>query len=561
MISFKDVSIRYRDDSPEVLRGVNLEIPDGQLVLVAGRTGSGKSTLLGAINGHVPHFTGGFVSGKVEVEGYSTALYRPRDLAHVVGVVGQDPLAGFVTDTVEEELAYTMEQLGVDPMVMRTRVEETLDILGLAGERNRALSTLSGGQQQRVAIGSVLATGVRVLVLDEPTSALDPVSSEEVLAALLRLVHDLGLTVMVAEHRLERVAGYADQMILVEKGLVTADGTAAMMTTSQLIPPVVELGRVAGFPQVPLSVRQARGMAGELTTALAGIDPAGFARVPPAQGKSSVRVAQGVKAEIEPTSSQVVVSKMTVAYPNIVAVNSVSLTMPSAQISVIMGRNGSGKSSLLWALTGVQPITAGRFSVGEVALEGLASSQVRRYIRLVPHHANDLLFLPSVAEECATADRDADEEGLCQRILEALAPRIDLTSHPSDLSQGQKLALVLAIQLTASPQVILLDEPTRGLDYPAKATLAQILKEMAMEGRSVGLVTHDVEFAAEVADQILVMASGDIIAAGSPTQVLGSSALFAPQVAKVLYPEPWLTPYQVAQALKGRNTSTPAGES
>jgi energy-coupling factor transport system ATP-binding protein len=240
-----------------------------------------------------------------------------------------------------------------------------------------------------------------------------------------------------------------------------------------------------------------------------------------------------------------------VSYGRTVAVNDVSLTLARGEITVIMGRNGSGKSSLLWALTGVQKLDSGRFSVDGVPLEGASPKKVRDYVRLVPQNANDLLFLASVKEECEAADEDSGQSGLCEQILEALAPHIDLDSHPSDLSEGQKLSLVLAIQLTSRPRVILLDEPTRGLDYPAKATLAQLLKEMAHQGRTVAVVTHDVEFAAEVADVVTVMAAGEIIQTGSPAEVLGSSALFAPQVAKVLYPEEWLTPYQVSQGLQG----------
>src|SRR5258708_5804297 len=186
-----------------------MRIEEGELCLAIGHTGSGKSTLLGAVNGLVPYFTGGTMTGRVTVDGRDTARYRPRELADVVGVVGQDPLAGFVTDTVEEELAYTMEQLAIDPAAMRARLEETLDLLGLADLRHRALHTLSGGQQQRVAIGAALTAHPRVLVLDEPTSALDPTSAEDVLAAITRLVHDLGVTVVLAEHRLERVLPYA----------------------------------------------------------------------------------------------------------------------------------------------------------------------------------------------------------------------------------------------------------------------------------------------------------------------------------------------------------------
>ena len=196
-----------------VLRDVDLRVDEGELALVVGRTGSGKSTLLGAMCGRVPHFTGGTLTGHVRLHGRDTRDHRPRDLADLVGVVGQDPLAGFVTDTVEEELAYGMEQLGLPAATMRKRVEETLDLLGIAELRDVPLRELSGGQQQRVAIGSVLTAHPRVLVLDEPTSALDPTGAEEVLATITRLVHDLAVTVVVAEHRVERVLHYADTVV------------------------------------------------------------------------------------------------------------------------------------------------------------------------------------------------------------------------------------------------------------------------------------------------------------------------------------------------------------
>src|SRR6185437_8765380 len=207
------VTVSYPDASSPVLRNVTLTVEEGELALVVGRTGVGKSTLLGAVNGLVPHFTGGTLAGRVVIDGRETRTHKPRDLADVVGVVGQDPLAGFVTDTVEEELAYAMEQLAIPADVMRKRVEETLDLLGIAELRDRPLHELSGGQQQRVAIGSVLTAHPRILVLDEPTSALDPTAAEEVLAAVTRLVHDLGVTVLLAEHRLERVVQYADRVV------------------------------------------------------------------------------------------------------------------------------------------------------------------------------------------------------------------------------------------------------------------------------------------------------------------------------------------------------------
>ncbi|MEO6143932.1 MAG: ABC transporter ATP-binding protein, partial [Dermatophilaceae bacterium] len=231
------MSITYPTAQRTVLTAADLAVDEGELCLVVGPTGSGKSTLLGAVNGLVPHFTGGTLQGSVRVLGRDTREHRPRDLADIVGVVGQNPLAGFVTDTVEEELAYGMEQLALAPDVMRKRVEETLDLLGLADLRHRPLRDLSGGQQQRVAIGSVLTTHPRVLVLDEPTSALDPTAAEDVLAAITRLVHDLGVTVLLAEHRIERVLQYADRLVHISPdGRVESGPPAELMVTSSVAP-------------------------------------------------------------------------------------------------------------------------------------------------------------------------------------------------------------------------------------------------------------------------------------------------------------------------------------
>ena len=218
MIQLHDVELAYEDRT--VLDHVDLTVEDGEFLLLAGPTGAGKSTLLGVVSGLVPAYSGGLLRGDVTLDGESILHLPARERADRIGFVGQNPAAWFVTDTVEEELAYGMEQLGFSPATMRRRVEETLDLLGIADLRHRDLRTLSGGQQQRVAIGSVLTVHPRTLVLDEPTSALDPTAAEEVLATLTRLVHDLGVSVLVAEHRIERVVPFADRMVLLR-----GDGT------------------------------------------------------------------------------------------------------------------------------------------------------------------------------------------------------------------------------------------------------------------------------------------------------------------------------------------------
>ncbi len=560
-IVLESVSVVPAGAEAPVLRGVDLVVEEGELALVVGRTGSGKSTLLGAMCGRVPHFTGGTLHGRVLVHGRDTREHRPRDLADLVGVVGQDPLAGFVTDTVEEELAYGMEQLGLPAATMRKRVEETLDVLGIPELRRAALRELSGGQQQRVAIGSVLTAHPRVILLDEPTSALDPTGAEEVLATITRLVHDLAVTVVVAEHRVERVLHYADRVVHVAPdGTVTAGSPSAAMETSDIAPPVVELGRWAGWSPLPLSVRDARRAARDLRTRLApGDDPDPEpAPDPDADPDPDPANNRHIRRKMSGQTPALQASGVVVRHPgDVVAVAGVDLDLHAGEVTALMGRNGSGKSSLLWALQGSGGVAAGRVRVGGPTGEpvdpaGLGPAERRARVGLVPQSATDLLYLETVGAECEQADHESTvPAGTCAALLARLAPDVPADRHPRDLSEGQKLALVLAVQLTADPPVLLLDEPTRGLDYTAKAVLATTLRDLAARGRAVAVATHDVEFVAESADRVVVMAAGEVVADGPTAEVVVSSPAFAPQVAKVLAPGPWLTVADVRAAAAG----------
>ena len=564
-VVFDNVTIRYAGSPRPALRAASFVLEEGELVVVTGRTGSGKTTLLGAVSGTVPHFTGGNLSGRVTVCGRDTRTHRPRDLAGIVGVVRQDPLAGFVTDTVEEELAYTLEQLALDPPAMRRRVEEVLDLLGIADLRDAPLRDLSGGQQQRVAIGSVLTASPRLLVLDEPTSALDPTGAEEVLATLSRLVHDLGLTVVLSEHRLERIVGTADRVIVVADDGTVSDGHPRdVMATAPLAPPVVHLGRWAGWQPLPLTVRDARRAAASLRADLSADLGADLSARPEATDASSghdTLAPSGnpprVVATRLPTKALDRVSAvgLDVTHGTVAAVRGVDLSLRDGEVAVLMGRNGSGKSSLLWALHGTGSRSNGEVTVltgsGGWIDPATESPRVRRsHIGLVPQNAPDLLYLDSVRAECRQADHEAGAvPGTTRGTLDRLAPGIPDHHHPRDLSEGQQLALVLAIQLAAAPGAVLLDEPTRGLDYPAKAVLGGVLRDLAASGRAVAVATHDVEFAATVADRVVVMSEGRVVADGPAVDVLCDSPAFAPQVAKVLAPARLLRLDQVQAAV------------
>jgi energy-coupling factor transport system ATP-binding protein len=571
VVVLDDVTIRYAASPRPALRSASVVVEEGELALLVGRTGSGKSTLLGAISGRVPHFTGGHLSGRVTVAGLDTRTHRPRDLAGIVGVVAQDPLAGFVTDTVEEELAYTLEQLAVDPPTMRRRVEEVLDLMGIAELRDAPLRDLSGGEQQRVAIGAVLTAGPRLLVLDEPTSALDPVGAQDVLATVTRLVHDLGLTVVMSEHRLERVAGLADTVLAVaDDGTVRQGEPRSVFADLALAPPVVELGRVAGWEPLPLTVREARraatGLRDELATSVA-LRPE--TATPPTDLADGTHQDDSPTAGLTATASTHATSRalrgtgVTVRHGEVDAVRGIDLGLAGGEVVALMGRNGSGKSSLLWALHGSGPRTGGEVLVttpdgSHTDPADAAPRTRRRLVGLVPQSAPDLLYLDTVDAECAQSDHEsAATTGTTRALLDRLAPGIPGAQHPRDLSEGQQLALVLAIQLATTPPVLLLDEPTRGLDHPGKDALATLLADLAADGHAVALATHDVEFAATVADRVVVLSRGHVVTDGAAREVLTESPEFAPQVAAVLAPVPLLTVPEVVAALGSRE---PAGE-
>ncbi|KOG54455.1 hypothetical protein ADK75_13905 [Streptomyces virginiae] len=618
MIRFEQVSVTYEGAAGPSLRDVDLEIPEGELTLLVGPSGVGKSTLLGAVSGLVPHFTGGTLRGRVTVAGRDTRTHKPRELADVVGTVGQDPLAHFVTDTVEDELAYGMESLGLPPAVMRRRVEETLDLLGLNELRDRPIATLSGGQQQRVAIGSVLTPHPKVLVLDEPTSALDPAAAEEVLAVLQRLVHDLGTTVLMAEHRLERVVQYADRVLLLPSpGAAPVIGSPAeIMAVSPVHPPVVALGRLAGWSPLPLSIRDARRRSAPLLTRLSpasspapsnpsghpsptaspaaepahpaasqGSTPDPAPRTPAALhlpaspafeargsgGGAPVAGAPGLLARLlrrgRPTpdpardtapapapgsgDSPAEVHRVTVRRGRVQALHDVTLTVAPGETVALMGRNGAGKSTLLSTLVGTVAPTTGEVTVGGRTPHRTPPPEMVRRVGLVPQEPRDLLYADTVAAECAAADSDAAAApGTCRALVSALLPDVPDDIHPRDLSEGQRLALALALVLTGRPALLLLDEPTRGLDYAAKVRLIEILRGLAAEGHAIVLATHDVELAAELAHRVVILAGGEVVADGPTAEVVVSSPAFAPQVAKILAPGHWLTVTQVAEALE-----------
>jgi energy-coupling factor transport system ATP-binding protein len=425
-----------------------------------------------------------------------------------------------------------METLNLPPDVMRKRVEEVLDLLSLSPLRDRAIATLSGGEQQRVAIGSALVAHPKVLVLDEPTSALDPIAAEEVLSILHRLVHDLSLTVVIAEHKLERVIQFADRIVHINGVGVAQVGTPEeILMHSPIAPPIVHLARALGLKEIGVSVRDMRRMTAE------------------------IRDKEYVPSDVitaRPGVPIITVKNLSVTYDGKAALKSVSSTFASNEIVAIMGRNGAGKSSLLKSLAGISKVSSGTVDVTGSNPQNLKGKERRTSIGFIPQEPSDLLYGQSVHIECEQSDKDNQiPSGTTAQILQQLVPGVSATTHPRDLSEGQRLGLALSIVLSSNPAVLILDEPTRGLDYQAKTELTKILIEFARAtNKCVVLATHDVELVAELATRVLFLADGDIVADGSTLDVLLSSPAFAPQVSKVMSPQPWLKVSDVVAAIE-----------
>lgn len=516
--SLRNVSYWYPNAPGPVLSGVDWEIARGEFIALSGPSGSGKSTLLRCLNGLVPHFSGGRFAGEAIIDGKDTREFGPRGMASSVGFVFQDPEAQAVASIVEDDIAFGLEQAAIPRSLMRKRVEEALDLLGIAALRRRQIATLSGGERQRVAIASAMVMQPEMLVLDEPTSQLDPWGAEEVLSALHRLNQDLGITIVLAEHRLERVGSYADRLrVLVPNGEVF-DGTPAEALRRMPVrdlPPIARLALTLEWPEIPLTIKDARRHVPRL----------------PAEPLAAILI---------PSAPPIVeLERVTVERSRTPVLRDVSLSVRPGELVAIMGRNGSGKTTLLRSMLGLIPVSSGRIVVAERDAAGLAPEQLAGIAGYLPQDPARLLFAETVRDELAfTLAHRPKSVGWPARSPEELLARLDLTRlagrHPRDISVGERERTALAAVLVAAPRLLLLDEPTRGMDGERKAALAAILEEERAGGAAIVMATHDVELVAELATRVILIAEGEVIADGRPQEVLAGSLSFSTQINKLM---------------------------
>ena len=532
MIRIENLSFHYADAPRPALDDVSLKIEDGEFVLITGPSGGGKSTLCRCLNGLVPHFYGGRMRGKVEVQGLDVARHATKELATKVGMVFQDPENQITATDVEREIAFGMENLGFPRALMARRLEESLDTLGIAALRHRPIHELSGGEKQKIAIASVLALHPSILVFDEPTSELDPKGAEDVLTTMRQLNEELGITVVLVEQRMDRVMHLVDRMIVLDGGRVVADAPPRELAARQEVeglgvglPPIVRLAqRVRGVGthgnSIPLTVKEGRMMLGDI-----------FSKAKP------VPAHQDEEARGRPI---IEVKNLWYAYPNqIIALKGVDLTISEGEFVAIMGRNASGKTTLAKNLNALLKPTKGKVRVGGVDTRDVTTAQLARKVGYLFQNPNDHLFAETVEEEIAFTLNNLGLGGHeAKAMIDGMLDFLNLTryrrEYPRSLSGGERQRVALASVLVSEPQVVILDEPTRGLEYRAKTELMTLLQDYKGKGKTVILITHDVEMVAEHADRVVLMSEGKVVVDGNKRQALSQALLFSPQVNRLV---------------------------
>ena len=510
-------SYRYPEAARASLRELTLELEPGTFTVLAGVSGSGKSTLLRALCGLVPHFHGGEASGELSVGGLDVRDHGPGELASVCGTVFQEPESQVVMSGVRAELELPLEHRGEPAASVARAVEETALGLGVAHLLDRRTDTLSGGELQRVAIAAAMVHDPPVLLLDEPTSQLDPVAGDELVWQLRRLNEDWGTAVVVAEHRLERCLPAADRVIAMVDGEIACDAPPAEFlgwaseTRPALATPAARLFSLAGLRPLPASVKQAH--AG---LRAAGITPErpGRATEPaesaPKRGARENGARRWWRRGADGPAPALALRDLWFEVEDGPAIlRGISLELRPGERVALMGRNGAGKSTLLRLAKGLAEPTRGRVErTGDVAL---------------------LLQNPG---DFLVHDHAVDDAGVAGVASAGLAGRED--ANPRDLSGGERQRLALEVVLAGEPSaVVLLDEPTRGMDRIRKDELAGRTGELAEAGAAVMVATHDTEFAASLADRIVLLGQGVVIADGSPHDVLAGGRHFSTEVARV----------------------------
>ena len=514
----KDLTFSYASaKGKHSLENVSLSIDQGEFLVLCGKSGSGKSTLLRQLKTVLT--PNGKRTGEILFRGVPLKQVSDREQSEKIGFVMQNPDDQIVTDKVWHELAFGLESLGCDQKTMRGRVAEMACYFGIQDWFHRDVATLSGGQKQLLNLASIMAMQPEVLILDEPTSQLDPIAASDFLNTVRKINTELGTTVIITEHRLEDIFPYADRAVVMEKGRVIADdtpGKVGQLLFEQANPmfaamptPVRVYYGAGGTGESPLTVRQGRSW---------------LSRRFPNRPEKDAIAAPPLPEEVKDPA--LVLKELWFRYekdsPDIL--RGVSAEIPSGSLYAILGGNGAGKSTTLKAISGICRPYRGKVTLFGKPVDKYKSSELfHGCLAMLPQDPKSLFVKKTVREDLSEMTRDKSSieriAALCQ-ITELL------DSHPYDLSGGEQQRAALAKVLLTNPRLLLLDEPTKGIDSFFKETFAGILSDLKKQGITVVMVSHDVEFCARYADIVSMFFDGQVLTTDTPRRFFGANSFY-----------------------------------
>lgn len=513
-IHIQNLSFSYPGTNTPALSDVNLSVAPGEYVLLCGKSGSGKTTLLRHLKTVLaPH---GLRSGSVKLDGVPLEQVSQGSQAARIGFVMQNPDDQIVTDKVWHELAFGLENLGCDQKTMRLRVAEMASFFGIQDWFHREVSELSGGQKQLLNLASIMAMQPEVLILDEPTSQLDPIAASDFLNTLKKINRELGTTILITEHRMEDVFPVADRVVVMEQGRVTAAGEPREVARQlyeedsplfSALPAPVRIffaGRRSGA--VPLTVREGRQWLHARFR-----EPPRLVSLPP-----QPEFPAGKVPALEIREGWYRYER---GGPDVL--RGIGVSVPQGSFFTIVGGNGTGKSTTLKAICGICKLYRGSVRLFGKELKSYRDKLFEGNLAMLPQDPKSLFVKQTLREDLAEmgSGKTSEIARLCQ--VEHL-----LDAHPSDLSGGETQRAALAKVLLSEPKLLLLDEPTKGLDSFFKQSFAALLKNLCRKGMTVVMVSHDIEFCAEHADLVGMFFDGQLLTTDTPRRFFGSNSFY-----------------------------------
>jgi len=517
-IEIKNLTYSYPLEKKKSLENINLNINQGDVLLVIGKSGSGKSTLAKCISGAAPHFYGGTIEGNIRLNGKLIEEMQHSERAQEITMVFQDPEKQLIMNKVHREIAFGLENVGVDENKIKRRVFESMQFANILDLAYRDISTLSGGEKQKVAITSAIAYLPECIILDEPTSQLDPAAAEEVVSLVKKINEELGITVIIIEQRVNKWFDVVDKIAFMKEGTMRfyKDKEAFYLNATgeerNFLPDYLRLINALGVKEVPENLKQARGFLNLM------------------EFKNPQQASENDNSKI------IEIKKLNCNYDGVIAVNNVNLVLTKGDFLGVMGANGAGKSTLLKAIMGLKEYR-GSIRIKDYEVKDRSLKTLARTMGYVSQNPNDYISKRTVHEELKfTLDNHDIKQG--ESIIEDTLKSLDIydlkDKNPRDLSGGQKQRVAIASILVLNPEVLLLDEPTRGLDLGLKTKLGNTLEKLREKGTAIIVITHDVDFTSNFCNKFALMFNGEIVSKGNREEVLSDGIYYSSTVNKLL---------------------------